>query len=102
MATYRERRLAKAERLRDWAVKREEKAASAFKAAHTLADMIPMGQPILVDHHSEGRARRDAERNRCDQSIEIGAWIGKYPDGWSHVLSNPDGMGWKRCEATNA
>ena len=25
-------------------------------------DMIPMGQPILVGHHSEGRHRRDLDR----------------------------------------
>ncbi len=27
-----------------------------------LAAMIPPGQPILVGHHSERRARRDAQR----------------------------------------
>lgn len=31
-------------------------------AAQQIADAIPFGQPILVGHHSEGRARRDAER----------------------------------------
>lgn len=30
--------------------------------AHQLADSIPLGQPILVGHHSEKRARRDLER----------------------------------------
>lgn len=61
-ATYRERREAKAERLHEWAGKREAKAESAFDAAHNLADAIPFGQPILVGHHSEGRARRDQDR----------------------------------------
>jgi len=58
MATYRERRMAKAERLREWSGKREEKAAAALDEAHARADMIPFGQPILVGHHSEGRDRR--------------------------------------------
>ncbi|MHB9861930.1 DUF3560 domain-containing protein [Streptomyces sp. YIM S03343] len=30
--------------------------------AHRIADSIPFGQPILVGHHSEGRARRDVKR----------------------------------------
>lgn len=60
--TYRERREAKAERLREWAAKREAKAAAAWSASHAIADNIPFGQPILVGHHSEGRARRDQAR----------------------------------------
>lgn len=60
--TYRERRLAKAERLREWAEKREAKSAASFKRAHDIADMIPLGQPILVGHHSQRHAERDAER----------------------------------------
>lgn len=60
--TYRERRAARAERLRDWAGKRDAKSAAAFSSAHTIADGIPMGQPILVGHHSERRARRDQDR----------------------------------------
>lgn len=57
--TYRDRREAKADRLREWAEKREAKAAAAFDSAATLSDAIPFGQPILVGHHSEKRARRD-------------------------------------------
>lgn len=60
--TYRDRREAKAQKLHEWAGKREEKAEAAFDAAHNLADQIPFGQPILVGHHSEGRARRDQDR----------------------------------------
>ena len=60
--TYRERREAKAERLRGWAESREQKAAAADAGARALAEHIPFGQPILVGHHSEGRARRDAAR----------------------------------------
>jgi hypothetical protein len=53
------RKLAKRE---EWAEKARARSAARFTAAHTLADQIPLGQPILVGHHSEGRARRDAER----------------------------------------
>ncbi|MFH2073295.1 MAG: DUF3560 domain-containing protein [Actinomycetota bacterium] len=60
--TYRERREARAERLRDWADKNHTKAAAASDKAHAISDMIPFGQPILVGHHSEGRHRRDVAR----------------------------------------
>lgn len=58
MSTYRERREARADRLRGWAEGREAKAAAGFERAHTMADAIPFGQPILVGHHSESRDRR--------------------------------------------
>jgi hypothetical protein len=60
--TYRERRLAKAERLREWAAKRDAKSAASFDRAHNIGDSIPLGQPILVGRHSERHARRDQER----------------------------------------
>lgn len=60
--TYRERREARAERLRDWAEIRDRKAGAAFDGAARIADGIPFGQPILVGHHSEKRARRDQDR----------------------------------------
>lgn len=60
--TYRERREARAERLRGWADKRDDKADAAFGTAQTIAKGIPFGQPILVGHHSEGHARRDQDR----------------------------------------
>lgn len=46
--TYRERRLAKAERLQEWADKRTVKANAAYNRAHTMADAIPFGQPIIT------------------------------------------------------
>lgn len=71
-ATYRERRQAKAERLRDWADSREDKAETARARVDEIAGVIPMGQPILVGHHSEKRHRRDADRihNGMSQAIE--------------------------------
>lgn len=61
--TYRERRLAKAQRLREWAQKREQKSGQAYEAAHAIIDKIPAGQPILVGHHSEHRHRRELARH---------------------------------------
>lgn len=70
--TYRERREAKAERLRGWADSREAKAEAARTGASAIADMIPFGQPILVGHHSEGRHRRDLDTiaKRMDATVE--------------------------------
>ncbi|MEV3914998.1 DUF3560 domain-containing protein [Streptomyces canus] len=64
--TYRERRLAKAERLQDWAAGRERKAAASHDAARRYIEAVPFGQPILVGHHSERRARRDQARFNAD------------------------------------
>ena len=62
--TYRERREARAERLRGWAENREAKQAALSEAARTdeAATGIPFGQPILVGHHSEKRHRRHLDR----------------------------------------
>lgn len=69
--TYRDRREARAERLREWAEKRDVKADAAEAKTRQLADMIPFGQPILVGHHSEGRSRRDAERIQRGMSATV-------------------------------
>lgn len=61
--SYRERRERRAERLREWAEKRAQRAAASFKAAHDGIAGIPAGQPILVGHHSEKRHRRDLARH---------------------------------------
>lgn len=70
--TYRERRIRRAERLRGWAEGRERKAETASKAAHAIVDHIPLGQPILVGHHSEGRHRRaiDQAYTNFDKALE--------------------------------
>lgn len=62
MTTYRERREARADKLREWAEKREQKAQASAEAAESFIKDLPLGQPVLVGHHSEGRHRRDRER----------------------------------------
>ncbi len=64
--TYRERRLAKAERLREWARKREAKAASVFKAGeHYHGDHAFNTQP----GHIPERARLIAREDRAHESL---------------------------------
>jgi hypothetical protein len=53
---------AKRERYAERAGKARSEANGRARAAHVILDGIPMGQPILVGHHSERRHRRDLER----------------------------------------
>lgn len=49
-------------RLETSADKASARATAASNRAHSIMDGIPLGQPILVGHHSEAHARRDTER----------------------------------------
>jgi len=72
--TYRERRIARAEKLRGWAEKREQRAEQAYDRATELGQQIPFGQPILVGHYSEKGHRAhlaridSAMRQSCESS----------------------------------
>lgn len=58
----RERAADRSERLGERSEKHGQAAEAAYQQARRIGDMIPMGQPILVGHHSEGRHRRDIDR----------------------------------------
>ena len=51
-----------ADRFVDYKDKRIGDAERAHEAVSRIADNIPIGQPILIGHHSERHARKDAER----------------------------------------
>jgi Domain of unknown function (DUF3560). len=59
---FHERREARQERYEKRAAKARVESGAAYEQARRIADFIPMGQPILVGHHSEKRHRRDLER----------------------------------------
>jgi cell division septum initiation protein DivIVA len=59
---YEARKAARIERTKARAASLERAAESAHASAKAVADRIPMGQPILVGHHSERRHRRDIGR----------------------------------------
>ncbi|MGE9553642.1 DUF3560 domain-containing protein [Erwinia amylovora] len=52
----------RAERFEDYSDKRAADSARELDAVERLTSGIPLGQPILVGHHSERRARRAAQR----------------------------------------
>ena len=60
--TRRERMERRQARREEWAEKAKDRAIARLGAAAELADQIPLGQPILVGHHSERHARRDRDR----------------------------------------
>lgn len=68
--TLAERAAAKAERLDNLAQKRNAQASALARRADDLSQAFYMGQPILVGHHSERKARKTQERmhSALDQS----------------------------------
>ena len=69
-----ERAEAKAERLENLSERRTQDADRAQKAVHAIADGIPFGQPILVGHHSERHARKDAEKIENGMRKAVECW----------------------------
>jgi 16S rRNA G1207 methylase RsmC len=69
-----ERAAQRAERFTTYRGKRAADAEHARKAVATVADNIPFGQPILVGHHSERHARRDAERIESGMRRAVKLW----------------------------
>ncbi len=72
----RERLERKLEKRREWAAGRKRLADSSFKRAIAATAMIPMGQPILIGHHSEGRhraaiARSDSAMGKMVESMNM-------------------------------
>lgn len=64
----------RAERFTDYHHARADDAAAAHKAVERITDGIPLGQPILVGHHSERHARKDAERIENGMRRAIKMW----------------------------
>lgn len=89
--TRRERLENKLEKRHEWAGKADARSQQRFNAAGKLADAIPLGQPILCGHHSEGHARRDADRiannmTKGCQEAELADYHEAKADGLAHQL----------------
>lgn len=70
--TRREQKENKIEKRLEWAASREKKAGLAHVSSNEAVANIPLGQPILVGHHSEKRHRKALDRahNNMSQSVE--------------------------------
>ncbi len=85
--TRRERLERKVEKRREWADKRRAKASERFSTASRLVADIPMGQPILIGHHSEKHHR--ATLARSDSAMRAGC---ESADMAQHHDSKADGL----------
>ena len=72
--TLEERQEQRAERFETYQEKRVNDAESAYQAVSEITDNIPLGQPILVGHHSEKRARKDAEKIERTMQKAVKTW----------------------------
>ena len=73
MSTREEKKQARIERYEAAAAKAERQSQAAYRQSQDMVSGIPMGQPILVGHHSEGRHRRLLDRswNKLGESVRL-------------------------------
>ncbi len=64
----------RADRFETYSEKRATDAEQARKSVSAITDGIPLGQPILVGHHSERHARKDAERIESGMRRAVAMW----------------------------
>ncbi|MBP2480184.1 phospholipid N-methyltransferase [Stenotrophomonas sp. PvP093] len=64
----------RAERFVDYRESRLQDAKAAREGVEAIVEHIPLGQPILVGHHSEKRARKDAERISTGMRKAVSMW----------------------------
>lgn len=90
MNAYEEKKQTRIDRYRGRAEKARSEADTRRKAADGMSSAIPMGQPILIGHHSEKRHRRDVERihSNMDKSIEAGDKAEYYENKASAAENN--------------
>lgn len=72
----------RADRFETYSDNRAADADRAHKAVKAIADNIPFGQPILVGHHSEKRARKDAQKIENGMRYAVKMW--ETSEYWSH------------------
>lgn len=81
-----ERKLTRAERYEGYAENATARSETRLNAASSIADAIPLGQPILVGHHSERRHRRDLDR--IDTNMRKGIEESKKAEHFSHRVGS--------------
>ncbi len=81
-SNFEERRQARKERYEELADKNRQQSEERYDAARSIGSHIPMGQPILVGHHSEWSHRADLKRidNNMRKSVEHSTKARYYED----------------------
>ncbi|MFJ8628585.1 DUF3560 domain-containing protein [Kitasatospora sp. NPDC093550] len=72
---------ARADRFGGYADNAARNSQAARKSAHAISERFEFGQPILVGHHSEPRARRD--RDRMDSAMRTSISEGDRAQHWA-------------------
>jgi hypothetical protein len=71
MNAYEAKLEARRQRYEELAQNAKAKSDQSWQRSNSITDGIPLGQPILVGHHSEGRHRRDIERSHAAMDLSI-------------------------------
>lgn len=72
----------KVDRYRQYAENAQRRSLELYNASHDAVSNIPMGQPILVGHHSERRHKRALERS--DRNMHKSIEEGERARYWQH------------------
>ncbi|BAV04427.1 protein of unknown function [Filimonas lacunae] len=87
---YHERKVNRADNAEMQAAKSRQKSQQLYESSHNMVSGIPMGQPILIGHHSEKGHRRLLERsnNAMRGSVEADKAADHYEDRASSIRNN--------------
>jgi hypothetical protein len=104
-----ERAAVRAERFRNYSEKRAGEAETAYNQVQQITSNIPFGQPILVGHHSEKRARKDAEKIergiqktiKLHETSEYWQYRAKASENYAKFKNRPD-VRWRRRKGLEA
>jgi protein-L-isoaspartate O-methyltransferase len=69
-----ERAEERAERFGDYSERRAQDASAAREGVQAIGQRFEFGQPILIGHHSERKARKDAERMESGMRRAVKMW----------------------------
>ncbi|XBX07605.1 DUF3560 domain-containing protein [Enterocloster clostridioformis] len=80
MNRYEEKKQARVERYRKHAEQAKCESAACYQRSNEIAKAFEGGQPIIVGHHSEVRARRDQKKiwDNMEKSVEAGKKAAYY------------------------
>lgn len=89
-SNFEERKANRLERFQELAAKNEQESTAAYETSNRIAEHIPLGQPILIGHHSEKRHRRDVSRihSAMDKSVQASKKAKYYEGKVESLLSN--------------
>lgn len=90
---FEERRQNRIDHAKDQAAKNEKKSDDLYKQAQKMASAIPLGQPILVGHHSEKRDRnyRDKIHNTYGKAFAASDKA-EYYEGKAESIESNDAI----------